>query len=231
MDNKRIGVIVPSSNSVVEVDFARALPPSHTFHTARMYLADTTSAGERIMLEKHAPQAAIDLGTLFPEVVVFACTSAGALLGIDGEAELERKLAQLSGAGVVSTNAAVAESLRAVDATRVAVVTAYNEELTRAIADTLQGRGFDVASAQGMDITDNVAIADVTPEEIVEFVADHVRFSNVDALFVSCTNLHAVEAVPQLRKLSGLPVITSNLATIAVTLQRIGVAQLEETLR
>lgn len=228
--SRRIGVIVPSSNSVVEADFARALPQSHTLHTARMYLADTTSAGERVMLDEHAPQAATDLGTLFPELVVFACTSAGALLGIDGEAELERKLAKLSGAAVVSTNAAVAASLHAVGARRVAVLTAYNQELTQAIAGTLRGRGLDVVSASGMGITDNVAIADVTPREIVAYAAEQVRFSGVDALFVSCTNLRAVEAVPQLRKLSGLPVVTSNLAAIAVTLQRIGAARLAETL-
>lgn len=225
----RVGVIVPSSNTVVEPDYARALPGHTTLHAARMYLAETTADAERVMLE-HALQAATDLGSLNPDVVVFACTSAGAILGVDGEAKLERRIGELSNAPVVSTNSSVAEALRAVKAKRVAVVTAYNEELTQAIASTLTERGVEVSTARGMGITENYAIAEVTPEEIVEFARKNADCSDVDALFVSCTNLRAVEAVPQLREFAGVPVVTSNLASIAATLQRLGIATVEETL-
>jgi maleate isomerase len=37
---RRIGVLVPSSNSVQEVDFWRALPPGFTLHVARMGLSN-----------------------------------------------------------------------------------------------------------------------------------------------------------------------------------------------
>lgn len=228
-DRIRVGVIVPSSNTVVEPDYARALPPPCTLHVARMYLAETTADAERAMLD-HALQAAKDLGSLHPAIGVFACTSAGAILGVDGEAELERRIAELLGAPVVSTNAAVAAALCAVKAKRVAVITAYNEELTQAIAGTLTDRGIEVSSAHGMGITDNYAIAKVTPQEIVDFVRENADCSDVDALLVSCTNLRAVEAVPQLRELAGIPVVTSNLAAIAVTLHRLGIANMEETL-
>ena len=42
----RVGLIVPSSNSVIEVDFYRRLPADTTLHTARMYLVQTTPEGE-----------------------------------------------------------------------------------------------------------------------------------------------------------------------------------------
>lgn len=38
----RVGLIVPSSNTVAEVDFYRRLPAGATLHTARMYLEETT---------------------------------------------------------------------------------------------------------------------------------------------------------------------------------------------
>ena len=44
----RIGMIVPSSNTVAEVDFYRRLPPDCTLHTARMYLEETTPEGEAV---------------------------------------------------------------------------------------------------------------------------------------------------------------------------------------
>jgi len=52
-DRLRIGVLVPSSNTVMENDLHQALPKSrYTVHTARMYLEETTAAAERKMVEK-----------------------------------------------------------------------------------------------------------------------------------------------------------------------------------
>jgi maleate isomerase len=77
---QRVGVIIPSSNTTVEADFARALPAGVTFHAARMFLAETTAEAERRMIYNHAPVAVADLATLRPHVVAFACTSGGAVL-------------------------------------------------------------------------------------------------------------------------------------------------------
>ena len=38
----RIGLLVPSSNTTVEPEFYRALPPNVTLHTARLFLTDIT---------------------------------------------------------------------------------------------------------------------------------------------------------------------------------------------
>jgi len=72
---RRVGVIVPSSNTTVETDFMRALPTGVTVHTARMFVAETTAEAERRMIYDHVPKAVTDLATLRPHVVAFACTS------------------------------------------------------------------------------------------------------------------------------------------------------------
>jgi maleate isomerase len=48
---KRIGLLVPSSNSVMEVDFYKGLPEGATVHTGRMFMEDTTPEGESRMHE------------------------------------------------------------------------------------------------------------------------------------------------------------------------------------
>jgi len=68
----RVGLIVPSSNTVAEVDFYRRLPPDSTVHTARMYLEETTPEGESAMLDEHLPTAVGDVTTARPDVVLFA---------------------------------------------------------------------------------------------------------------------------------------------------------------
>ena len=88
---RRIGVIVPSSNTTVEADFMRILPADVTMHAARMFLAETTAEAERRMIYDHVPIAVTDLASLRPHVVAFACTSGGAVLGADGETAFDRQ--------------------------------------------------------------------------------------------------------------------------------------------
>src|SRR6266566_3980698 len=75
----RVGLMIPSSNTMMEVDFARDLPPGTALHPAWMFMEDTTPAGENRMLDEFTLPAARDLGTARPDVVVFGCTIAGRL--------------------------------------------------------------------------------------------------------------------------------------------------------
>jgi len=221
-DWQRIGLIVPSSNTVVETDFQRALLPGVTLHTARMFLAETTAEAERRMVYDHVPLAVADIASLHPHVVVFACTSAGAVLGAEGEARLMAEMAAQCQAPVVSTNSAVGEAIARHAPRRVAVLTPYIDELNAAIRAGLERRGLNVVRIAGLGITDNFAIAEVTPNEIVAFAERELVGIAFDLLFVSCTNFRAVEARPMLQQRFGVPVVTSNQATIDAALAAIG---------
>jgi maleate isomerase len=211
---QRVGLLVPSSNTVVEPDFARNVGDGVTVHTSRMQLREASAADERVMITVHAPRAAEDLGTLHPDVVAFCCTSAGAVLGTQGEDDLIARLSQETGADVVSTNAAVHAQLRRAGHRRVFVVTPYVEELNVEIAATLRSRGFDVAAVCGMGIEDNFEIAMVDPDTIEEYVLSEVGSRrDFDAIFVSCTNYRAWEVRDRIAAATGMPVITSNQAT------------------
>jgi maleate isomerase len=218
----RVGAIVPSSNTVVEADFLRALRPGITFHAARMFLAETTAEAERRMIHDHVPVAVADLATLRPHVVAFACTSGGAVLGAEGEANLISDIARKTGAAVVSTNAAVGATIERQRPKRVAVLTPYVDELNAAIRVGLERRGFTIAHMAGLGITDNFMIASVAPSEIVAFAERELSGCSFDLLFVSCTNFRAVEARAVLQQRFGVPVVTSNQATIEATFAAVG---------
>ncbi len=221
-EDRRIGVIVPSSNTVVEVDFARGLPAGVTLHTARMFLAETTEAAEREMVTRYVPQAAIDLASLRPHVVAFACTSAGAVLGAEGEAKLIEDLARVTAARVISTNEAVKARIERHRPDRVAVITPYVDELNDRIRAGLEGRGLNVVHLAGLGLIENFAIGRVTPERIVAFAEQQVADRSFDLLFVSCTNFRGMEARAALAERFGVPVVTSNQATIEAALEVLG---------
>src|SRR5262245_48285817 len=138
---RRLGLLLPSSGTVQEVDFYRRVPPHVTVHAARMRLPTTTEAAEARMLDAHVMPAAADLATIRPDVVVFSCTSAGALRGGHYEAQLCRQIAATAEAPVVSTLEAVRQELARLAVRAVAVVTPYSNALTGAVRASLEADG------------------------------------------------------------------------------------------
>ena len=124
-------------------------------------MEDTTPAGENRMLDEFALPAARDLGTARPDVVVFGCTSAGALRGNDYDTELCQRISELTGAPVVSTIGAVRTAIEASGAASIGVITPYVDELNEKIKASIEDDGIDVAGITGLGITDNFQIAEV----------------------------------------------------------------------
>jgi maleate isomerase len=220
----RVGLIVPSSNTVMEVDFYRRLPASATLHTARMYLEETTPRGESAMLDDYLPAAINDLRSARPDVMVFGCTSAGALRGNDYEAQLIDRIARETAAETFSVSASVRRTIRAAGARRVGVITPYVDSLNDKIRESLQDDGFEVVAIHGFGITDNFTIAEVEPERIVEFAIECFGSGagDIDLLFASCTNFRAIDAREDIQAALGVPVVTSNHAALTVVLDQIG---------
>ena len=218
----RVGLIVPSSNSVIEADFYRRLPADATLHTARMYLVQTTPEGEAAMLDDHLPVAITDLRTARPDVMVFGCTSAGALRGNAYEAELIKRIAEETGAETFSVAASVRRVIREAGGRRVGVITPYVESLNDKIRESLEDDGLEVAGIHGLGITENFAIAEVEPARIAQFASECFAGSDIDLLFASCTNFRAIDAREEIQAALGVPVVTSNHAALTVVLDQIG---------
>ena len=218
MSGKRIGLLVPSSNTVMEVDFYRHLPPQITVHAARIFLEETTPEAERRMIEDYTPAAAKALQTLRPDLIVFGCTSASAVFGQEGDQKLRAKLADITGAPTIGVMSSVLQALDVAGAKRVAVVTPYIDALNAKIAASLTAHGLEVVSIHGLGLTVNFEIAQVSPEEIVAFARRKLGGLRADCVCVSCTNFRAMEALPALRSAFDVPVITSNQATLEAAL-------------
>ncbi|MBV9465516.1 MAG: aspartate/glutamate racemase family protein [Solirubrobacterales bacterium] len=218
----RVGLLVPSSNTVAEVDFYRRLPSMATLHTARMFLEEVTPEHESAMLDRHLSAAVKDIATLSPDVVVFACTSAGALRGNASEAELLARIAAQTGAETIGVAAAVRRAIAARRAERVGVITPYVESLNDKIRAALEADGLRVAAIDGLGIRANSEIAAVEPERIVRLAAECFERAEFELLFVSCTNFRALDARERIERTLQIPVVTSNQAALEAALDHIG---------
>ncbi|HXD16952.1 MAG TPA: hypothetical protein VN654_08040, partial [Vicinamibacterales bacterium] len=210
----RVGLIVPSSNTVMESDFHRLLGAVCAISTSRVYLEQVTRDAERTMIDDDLPKALRLIKTTDPHVIVFGCTSAGSLGGLQSDAGIARRIEELTGVRALTVVGSVVEQLKTIQPRTVAVFTPYREELTRTVSDCVVEAGFRLGPVAGMGILSNREIGQVAPAEIVDFVDGHMRSATADCIFLSCTNWQAIDAIEAVKARFGVPVISSNQATI-----------------
>ena len=223
---KRVGLLVPSTNSAAEPELARHLPEEATVHTARMRI--TAEGGPAAMLDTYLPEAVTDLATLGPDVVLFACTTAGALRGSAYETELLREIEERTGAKALSVMAEAVAALRQAGARRVGLLTPYPEEGTRAVENALRAAGFDVPVARGLQVP-GVRPSELTAEDLIAFGREALAGVDVDVVFVSCTDLFTLDALDQFEAAFGKPVMTSMSVGVAAVKRELGLTPEQET--
>ncbi|WP_126662465.1 maleate cis-trans isomerase family protein [Haloterrigena salifodinae] len=213
----RLGLIVPSSNTTAEPEFRRTLPADVTVHGARMALESVT-VSELDAMSDDAARAAELLGHADVDAVAYACTTGSLLHGPGFDAELEDRLSEAAGIPAVATARSVVRALEALDAERIAVVTPYTADLDAKEREFLAAAGFEVASIDGRGLEANTEIGTLTPDDAVRQVLECVDGDGdddaLDAVFVSCTNYRSLAAVGSLESKLGVPVVTSNGATL-----------------
>ena len=150
-----------------------------------------------------------------PEVILFCCTSASFMQGRGKDREIAEDITRRTGVPAITTATAVAEALAALSAKRIFMVTPYSEEFDRLEVEFIEAHGVKVPEVSSFDCKTTVAIRDVTSAEVAARVLENR--SKADAacvVFISCTNLHAMNQVAPLEAELGKPVVTSNSCTL-----------------
>lgn len=210
----RIGLMTPHNDMTTEWDLQRVHAGTHVVHTHRLWLPEVSAAAERTMLDDEVPRAAAYLDGLGLDVLVFACTSAGAILGPEGEERFTAWLAERMGVPVVSAYASVRNVLMRAPGP-VSVLTPYSEALHRSVLDSFAAAGVSIRDGGSMGLDDDRQIGRVTPEQLIAFVTERLATGpKPERVFISCTNLRAAECAATLERRLGCPVTSSNLAIL-----------------
>jgi len=216
----RIGLLVPSVNTVVEPETNQMAPEGINIYAARMRNATVDVENTKDMLS-HVNRATDELASAKMDVIAFACTAGSFFEGTSGEQELKTTIENIASVPAVTTSGAVTESLQTLNLKKIVVATPYPDDMNELERQFLNSKGFEVLDIKGLSIFDAWSIGKVTPEETYEF-ARKVFKPDADGIFISCTNLRTIEIIERLEKGTGKPVVSSNQATFWACLQAIG---------
>ena len=225
---KRIGLIVPSTNTTCEADYQMAVPRGITVHGQRLWLTNE-GTGDEVFNRMNAEieSGARYLATAQVDVIVYGCTTGSFFKGPGWDREMCGLIERAAGVPAVATSPSVVEALRAFDARKISVATPYPEWNNDKLRAYLEAHGFEVLNVEGeprVAASGNQGINDQEPASVVEFAARVCR-PEADALLCSCTAWRSVEAVAAIEARTGKPVVTSNQSTIWASLRALGVTQ------
>lgn len=219
LGGRRVGLIIPSVNAIIEPEFAWLGPPGVSFHAARIMLRETTPEGIRAMNAELGAAARL-IASVTPDVVAYACTSGSFLDGPDALSRQVEEIRALVGCPVVATSAAMIEALRSLGVKRIALATPYLDSVNEPERRFFEANGINVVTLRGLGLSGK-AIREVPPERVVALARD-VDHLEAEALFVSCTDFRALETVAFLEAELRKPVLTSNQVTLWAVLRALG---------
>jgi maleate cis-trans isomerase len=217
---KRIGLLVPSSNTTVEPEFYRALPRGVTLHTARLYLTRIAPEAILQMVQDMETQARL-LASADVDVIVLGATAPSFLNGLGYDRELIGKIEAATGRKATTTSTALIEALRHVGARRVVLGSAYDEKVNGIAKAFLEASGVEVVAMQGLALVDNLVVGRLGPETAYD-LALAVNRQEADAIALSCTNWQTMDAIERIERETGKPVVSTTQATIWAALRALG---------
>jgi maleate isomerase len=219
----RLGIILPSVNTVVEAWLPRLLPDTVSVHTARMLLTSDVSAESLVKMDHdEGVAAARQLATCRPDVIAYGCTASSLVQGVEYDRSLKPLLEDTTGTRCFTAASAIIEALHAVSAKSICIASPYTDAIDHAEKHFFEEAGFEVVATANLNIADGFALANPTPDEMRQLCRAAWRPA-ADALLISCLNMNSQDVAGELEVELGKPVVTSTTAMLWKLLKVAGV--------
>jgi maleate isomerase len=205
-----LGLIVLKEDETLEQDMRRLLPASAQLHVSRVPSGKAVTTETLAAMEAQLPAAA----RLFPsairfDVVGYGCTSGTAVIGAPLVAELIGSGTETK--AVTEPVSALLAACRALGVTRLAFLSPYIAEVSARLREVLAESGVESPVFGSFDEAEEAKVARIDTASVIEAATELGRADGAEALFLSCTNLRTLDAIPEIARRTGSPVLSSNL--------------------
>ena len=215
----KLGVMAPSTNTIVQPDFDDMRPLGVTNHYSRIFtpnmnaLSNETFHAGIATIGSNVTDAVTGVMTCEPDYLVMGISALSFFGGAKGAEAFVRRITEQTGLKVTVGSHATSAAIRAYSGIRrIAVLTPYwpvmNAEVARYFSDT----GLSVVRDIALQCTSWTGIAAVTPEQC-RAALRALDGDDVDALVQVGTNLSMVRLAAAAELWLGKPVIAINTAT------------------
>jgi len=218
---RHFGVLIPSTNTTVEIEYTRLLPAYLQVHVGRLGKGGNTPFSPSLDADV-AYQARL-LGTAKVEVIALAQTSAS-LFSDDYDARTIQSMREAAGVPALTSSVAIGQAIRALGAQSIALVSPYSGDVINRARHYYESRyGLRVLAMEPFGATDAYAIGKLGPENARDAFV-RIDRPEIDVLVVPGGNFPTMAHIPQWEQEFGKPVIATNQAALWAMLDTMGIA-------
>lgn len=226
MDRTLIGMLTPSSNTVLEPYTAALLHdlfPEVTAHFQRFTVREISMRDEALAQFDPAPllEAAQRLNDARMDVIAWNGTSAS-WLGFASDRRLCAAITEATGVPATTSVLALNEALERTGVTRLGLVTPYLDDIQAAIVANYAAEGIEVVSERHLNDRGNFSFSEYDEATLAGMVRE-VAVAQPQAITILCTNLRGAGIVPSLERELGIPIYDSVSVTVWKTLALAGI--------
>lgn len=208
-NNPLLGLIAPPANYPDPPEGLAMYGSRLRFKTVGLGLQSMTKPGYDSVIHKIVPEA-IGLQKAGADAILIFGTSLTFYKGAAFNQKLIDDVKKATGLPTSSMSSAVVDGLREMGARRLAVATAYDDEVNDLLRTFLGESGFEVLTLKGLGITAITGPKQVSQADLQKFSAGvFASAPKADALFVSCGGLRTLEILEPLEKECKVPVVSS----------------------
>lgn len=223
--NATLGLIVLQVDETIEQDFRRLFPARDVaLYTSRIPSGAELTPNTIATMETDLPRAASLLppGAAF-DAIGYACTSGTTLIGAEKVAGLVA--AHANTRAVTEPLSASHAALAALGVRTIGIVSPYVDAVAGPVRDAFEAAGYAVPATLSFGEEVEARVARIDPASISDAAREVGAAKEVEAVFLSCTNLRTLDIIAALEDQLGKPVIASNQA-LAWHMARISGARL-----
>jgi maleate isomerase len=214
------GVLIPSTNTTVEIEYSRLLPPALQVHVGRLLTSGTGPFAPS--LDADVDYQARLLGTARVEVISLAQTSAS-LFADDYDANVTQRMSAAAGVPAVTSAQAIGQAVQALGLRRTALVSPYSPPVIERAKRYYEAKyGLEVVALEGFAATDSYMIGKLGPEHARDAFA-RIDRPEIEVLVVPGGNFPTMPFIAAWEREFGKPVITTNQAALWAMMTIMGV--------
>lgn len=207
----KIGVLLPSVNTVAEPWFYRVAPSGVTFHFARMMVGQGGLEAIKKMQEDSL-RAAREVASIPVDLIAYCCTASTLIMGPDHEKELISKLESETRIRVTTATASILAAFQTLKVRKLSLISPYTKDIEDLEVRYFSECGYEILSAKGM----NLGIDELdrpSPDEIYRFAKKGFD-EKADGMLISCLNFRSQGCIQVLEDDIQRPVVTSAQAVL-----------------
>jgi maleate cis-trans isomerase len=208
---RHFGILIPSTNTTVEIEYSRLLPDNLQAHYGRLGKGGKTPFSPS--LDADVAYQSKMLGDAKVETLALAQTSAS-LFDDDYCAKCTGMMTAGAGVPSVTSAQAIGQAVQFLGARRIALATPYSPDaIGRAKRYYETKYGLDVVAMEGFDANDSYAIGLMGPEHARDAFR-RIDRPEIEVLVVPGGNFPTMPSVAGWEAEFGKPVITTNQAAL-----------------